>query len=87
MKHIQGGWPKDIDPTEPQEAQKYKRKLEKDPTLGYGPSVAATAKGATDCIRQNNQNDMFEEYFAGEVPEHQTENISTKTVMLFKDPN
>lgn len=30
---------------------------------------------------------MFEEYFSGEVPEHQSEVISTKTVMLFKDPN
>jgi dynein intermediate chain 2 len=30
---------------------------------------------------------MFEEYFAGENAEHQSEVISTKTVMLFKDPN
>ncbi len=30
---------------------------------------------------------MFEEYFNGEQPEHLSENISTKTVMLFKDPN
>jgi hypothetical protein len=31
---------------------------------------------------------MFEEYFAGEpMPDLQTEAISTKTVMLLKDPN
>lgn len=70
MKHTQGGWPKECDPTEPADTQKYRRKLEKDPNFGYGPSVSSTSKGAIECIRQNNQNDMFEEYFAGEVPEH-----------------
>lgn len=30
---------------------------------------------------------MFEEYFSGEQPELLSENISTKTVMIFKDPN
>ena len=39
------------------------------------------------CIRQNNEIDLFEEYFAGEQPDHQAEQISTKTLMLFKDPN
>ena len=39
------------------------------------------------CIRQNNEIDLFEEYFAGEQPDHQAETITTKTLMLFKDPN
>ena len=30
---------------------------------------------------------MFEEYFSGEQPELLSESISTKTVMIFKDPN
>ena len=30
---------------------------------------------------------MFEEYFEGEQPENLSEQISTKTVMIFKDPN
>ena len=29
----------------------------------------------------------LEEYFAGEQPEHLSENIFTKTMMIFKDPN
>lgn len=36
------------------------------------------------CIEQNNQIDLFEEYFVDEISEHLTENISTKTLMLFK---
>lgn len=30
---------------------------------------------------------MFEEYFAGEQAEHSVEQINTKTLMIFKDPN
>jgi len=30
---------------------------------------------------------LFEEYFEGEEPEFMSEPISTKTVMIFKDPN
>ena len=30
---------------------------------------------------------MFEEYFLGETVDHSTETLSTKTLMLFKDPN
>ncbi len=35
---------------------------------------------------RNNQIDMFEEYFLNEESDHVVENISTKTLMLFKDP-
>lgn len=43
--------------------------------------------GATKSILQNNEIDLFEEYFAGEQPENLSENITTKTLMIFKDPN
>ena len=38
-------------------------------------------------IKQNNEIDLFEEYFTGETPELSSESISTKTLMIFKDPN
>ena len=44
-------------------------------------------QGATRCIEQNNEIDLFEEYFQGEDPEFMSEPITTKTVMIFKDPN
>lgn len=87
MKHMQGGWPDNTDPDEPSEVAKYKKRLDRDQTYGFAPAVTATSNEAKNCILQNNQNDLFEEYFDGEVPEHQTETISTKTVMLLKDPN
>ena len=87
MKHIEGGWPEGIDPTEPSEVARYAKKMERDPTIGFSQAVRETSKVAIDCIRQNNEIDQFEEYFPGETPDHQSETISTKTLMLFKDPN
>jgi dynein intermediate chain 2 len=87
MKHVEGGWPEGIDPTEPTEVAKYKKKLDRDTTVGFGQAVRETSKVAIDCIRQNNEIDQFEEYFPGETPDHQSETITTKTLMLLKDPN
>ena len=87
MKHIVGGWPAQFDYTEPNEVAKYMRRLNKEPALGYAAATKDLVGGATRCIRQNNQLDLFEEYFAGEEAEHMSEPISTKTVMIFKDPN
>ena len=87
MKHTVGGWPANIDYTEPAEVQKYMRRLNKEPSLGYAAAARDLVGGATRCIRQNNQLDLFEEYFAGEDPEIMSEPITTKTIMIFKDPN
>jgi dynein intermediate chain 2, axonemal len=87
MKHVEGGWPEGIDPTEPSEVIKYKKKLDRDTNVGFAPAVRLTSEVAIGCIKQNNEIDQFEEYFPGEAPDHQSETISTKTLMLFKDPN
>jgi len=59
----------------------------RDPILGYSVGVHNLVQGAQKCIRQNNEIDLFEEYFLGEQGEHLAESITTKTVMIFKDPN
>ena len=87
MKHVEGGWPDGIDPQEPPEVAKYKKKLDRDQTLGFSQAVKYTVEEAINCISQNNEIDQFEEYFPGETPDHQSETITTKTLMLFKDPN
>jgi dynein intermediate chain 2 len=38
-------------------------------------------------MKQNNEIDMFEEYFSAEKAENMSEEINTKTLMIFKDPN
>jgi len=59
----------------------------RDATLGFSTATKEMVQGATNCIKQNNIIDLFEEYFAGEQPEHLSESITTKTLMIFKDPN
>jgi dynein intermediate chain 2, axonemal len=87
MKCVEGGWPEGIDPTELSKVTKYKKKLDRDTNAGFAPAVRLISEIAIGCIKQNNKNDQFEEYFPGETPDHQSETISTKTQILFKDPN
>ena len=84
--HYIGGWPKEYDPHEPNEVNKYMRKLIKEPTFQFTSATKDLVQGAARCIKQNNEIDLFEEYFKDEEPEYMSEPINTKTVMIFKDP-
>ena len=60
------------------------KKIDKD--QNFAAQVKALCEVAERCMLQNKQIDMFEEYFQDEESEHVVENISTKTLMLLKDP-
>ena len=81
------GWPKEYDSTEATDVAKYLKKLYRDPNFGFAQATKDLVTQSQKSIRQNNEIDLFEEYFSGEQPEHLSENISTKTTMIFKDPN
>ena len=87
MKHTVGGWPREFDHTEIADVAKYQKRMVREVNLGYKPAVTDLMSASQKCFRQNNQIDLFEEYFDGEQPEHASEIISTKTIMIFKDPN
>ena len=87
MAHKQGGWPESIDPTEQVDVQRYEKNLYRDTTLGFSQATKEMVHSASSCIRQNNEIDLFEEYFHGEQAQHLSETITTKTLMIFKDPN
>jgi len=84
MCHVEGGWPKDIDYTEAQDTLKFRKRLEKDPY--FVTAVKSLTKQTIPCLEQNSTIDLFEHYFFMEEPEHMPENLSMKTVALFKDP-
>lgn len=84
MYHKEGGWPFGIDPTEPEMTTKWRKKTEKEPV--FVGAVKNLVSNTERCISQNNQIDLFEEYFYKEEAEKFVENLSTKTLMLFKDP-
>lgn len=85
MKHQEGGWPVEVDYTDEHDTTKWRTKTLKKEELAQ--AVKELADLTHKVIRQNNQIDMFEEYFLGEAVDHSTETLSTKTLMLFKDPN
>ena len=79
---IFSGWPGVIDPSDAVETTRHRKKIEKDGS--YANAVKELVNTVEKCISQNNQIDLFEEYFYEEESEHFVENISTKTLMLFK---
>ena len=61
---------------------KWRKKTEKEPV--FIGAVKNLVSSTEKCISQNNQIDLFEEYFYKEDAEKFVENLSTKTLMLFK---
>merc|ERR1719424_1078747 len=84
MMHSEGGWPKDIDPLEAQDTTKFLKRLDKDPA--FTGCVKQLTKQTVPCLEQNETIDLFEHYFLSEEPNFLPENITMKTVALFKDP-
>lgn len=84
MIHTEGGWPKEVDYSEAQDTLKWRKRLEKDPA--FVTAVKQLTKQSITCLEQNNTIDLFEHYFTHEEPEHLPENLTMKTVALFKDP-
>ena len=64
------------------ETNRWIKKVERD--VPFMNAVKDLTQTIEKCIEQNNPIDLFEEYFVDEISEHLTENISTKTLMLFK---
>ncbi|CAE8709077.1 unnamed protein product [Polarella glacialis] len=85
MIHTEGGWPKEVDYSEAQDTLKWRKRLEKDPV--FVSACRALTKQTVMCLEQNNTIDLFEHYFQLEEPDHLPENLTMKTVAIFKDPS
>ncbi|KAJ3189484.1 Dynein intermediate chain 2, axonemal [Gaertneriomyces sp. JEL0708] len=82
--HTQGGWPKDVDPTDVEHTIRYRKKVEKDDE--YMRAVQNLGSAMEHCIKQNNAIDIYEDYFTtpSEIP------ILTPTLKplnIYRDPN
>ncbi|KAJ3291402.1 Dynein intermediate chain 2, axonemal [Borealophlyctis nickersoniae] len=83
--HIQGGWPKDVDPTDVEHTIRYRKKVEKDDE--YIRAVQTLGNSMEHCIKQNNAIDIYEEYF-GDAPDTITiDPPSAKSLNVYRDPN
>ncbi|TEA30801.1 hypothetical protein DBR06_SOUSAS4110272, partial [Sousa chinensis] len=85
VNHIEGGWPKDVNPLELEQTIRFRKKVEKDEN--YVNTIMQLGSVVEHCIKQNNAIDIYQEYFDDEdAVEVMEEAPSAKTVSVFRDP-
>uniref|UniRef100_A0A3B4ZGP5 Dynein axonemal intermediate chain 2 n=1 Tax=Stegastes partitus TaxID=144197 RepID=A0A3B4ZGP5_9TELE len=86
INHVEGGWPKDINPKDMEQTSRFRKMAEKDES--YMNSILQLGSVTEHCCRQNNAVDIYQEYFEGwEEVEVSPELPSAKTINMFRDPN
>jgi len=86
MRHFEGGWPDNIDATEPDQVDRYLKKQSKE--TSFKSSVKELAERVDECVKQNNTLDIFESYFSSSQEVTLTsEPPSMKNVSVFRDPS
>ncbi|NXY00116.1 DNAI2 protein, partial [Centropus bengalensis] len=100
VNHVEGGWPKDVDPQVADQASRYRKKVQKDEH--YINTIIHLGTVMEDCVKQNNTINIYEEYFADEEDDilleeepssAKTINVISKLPPLFhvllskRDPN
>ncbi|NWV06490.1 DNAI2 protein, partial [Ptilonorhynchus violaceus] len=86
VNHVEGGWPKHIDPRNSELTTRFREEVEREDI--YTRSVLRLSTLVEHCIRQNNAIDIYEEYFAEEEEEdEEEEHPSAKTIVVLRDPN
>jgi len=85
INHVEGGWPKDINPAEVEQTIRFRKKVEKDEN--YVNIVQSLGNVMEHCIKQNNAIDIYEEYFEGCTTNICKDPPSAKTINVFRDPN
>ncbi|NXY25491.1 DNAI2 protein, partial [Atrichornis clamosus] len=82
VNHVEGGWPKHIDPRNSELTTRFREEVEREEV--YTRSVLRLSSLMEHCIRQNNAIDIYEEYFAEEEEEdEEEEHPSAKTINGF----
>lgn len=85
IRHVEGGWPKDVNPEEKDQVTRFKKKAEKTPE--YQNQILAMSAVMEHSIKQNNAVDIYEDYFDEEANNVViTEAPSVKTVNVYRDP-
>ena len=83
MNHTEGGWPKDINCTDPEQTSRYRKKFEKDEV--FIDITKDLVKEVEKSVKQNNCINIFEEYFDTRDKATENEEPTVKTVAVYKD--
>ncbi|EDQ84795.1 uncharacterized protein MONBRDRAFT_39146 [Monosiga brevicollis MX1] len=84
MNHVEGGWPRDVDCTEVEQVNRFRKKIEKDE--GYQHQVLDAASQLEHLIQQNNALDIYEDYFPEPSVAAELEPPSARTINVLRDP-
>lgn len=84
INHTEGGWPKDVSQSDPEQTTRYRRKIEKDET--YISQVMGLTKPMEHCIFQNNATNIYETFFESLEPAPLLDPCSSKTLNVYRDP-
>lgn len=84
VTHTEGGWPKDINSSDPEQMFRYKKKLLKDDSTVE--QIIELTKPMLRCINQNSAMDIYGHYFTGLETIGLPANYSGRTVNRFNDP-
>ena len=84
MNHTEGGWPKDVNISDSDQKNRYRKKIEKEDDFIHVTKhlVWETEK----YVKQNNSINVFEEYFDSVDPATDQEVASLASVAVMKDP-
>ncbi|EDO40075.1 predicted protein [Nematostella vectensis] len=85
INHVEGGWPKDVNPAEVEQTIRYRKKVEKDEI--YMNTIQQLGNVMEHCIKQNNAIDIYEDYFPDLEEDQSCETPSAKTINVFRDEN
>ena len=84
MVHVEGGWPRDVDSTIPEQVTRFRKRIERDED--YIAILQRLVEVADPYLKQNNAVDIYEMYFEGEALDHSIETPSARTITVFRDP-
>ncbi|NXK52823.1 DNAI2 protein, partial [Chauna torquata] len=83
VNHVEGGWPKDINPQELEQTIRFRKKVEKEEN--YVNAIVHLGTLMEHCVKQNNAIDIYEEYFGEEeLAEVEDEPPSAKTINVIR---
>lgn len=84
MRHSEGGWPKDVDASEPTDMNRFRKKVEKDDA--YKGAAKELSQVISQCMKQNNTMNIYEEYFSKDDGDFSGEPPSANGLAVFCDP-
>ncbi|XP_063716871.1 dynein intermediate chain 3, ciliary-like [Symsagittifera roscoffensis] len=85
INHTEGGWPKDVNPHEIEQVQRFRKKVEKEES--YVQTITGLSTGMEHFIKQNNGIDIYEKYFQEFDFDTSEEPPGAKMINVFCDPN